>query len=104
MGKKRSLPLCILFSVITCGIYYLYWMAKVTTETNANSKYKTANGLLAIVYTILTGSLYQVYWAYFLCKRVGEMDGESGVLDPLFFQIPGVNVVLAQAAINRKVG
>lgn len=104
MGKNRNVVLCIVFSIITGGIYYLYWQAKVTTETNQYSKYKTADGLMAFIWLILTCGAYYVYWAYMMCKKVNEMDGEGIVLDPFFFQVPGLNVVLAQLAINRKLG
>ena len=26
MGKERSIVLCIIFTIITCGIYGIYWM------------------------------------------------------------------------------
>ena len=30
----RSIPLCIIFSLITCGIYGIYWMIKLNDEVN----------------------------------------------------------------------
>lgn len=29
----RSIPLCIIFSLITCGIYGIYWMIKLNDQT-----------------------------------------------------------------------
>ena len=33
--KKRSIPLAIIFSIITCGIYAIYWMICLNDDINA---------------------------------------------------------------------
>ena len=32
---RRSVPLCVILSIVTCGIYMLYWFVCVTNETDA---------------------------------------------------------------------
>ena len=34
MATKRNIALCIIFSLLTCGIYALYWFVKLTDELN----------------------------------------------------------------------
>ena len=32
--KNRSIPLCIILSIVTCGIYMLYWFVVLTDDLN----------------------------------------------------------------------
>ena len=32
--EKRSIPKAIIYSIITCGIYAIYWMYKLTGEAH----------------------------------------------------------------------
>lgn len=34
MIQPRSVPLCIVLSIITCGLYGLYWFVCLTNEVN----------------------------------------------------------------------
>ena len=71
MAKKRNIIVVIILSLLTCGIYPIILFAKVTNESNAVAKSdKTAGGFLAIVFMILTGGIYGLYWAYKLGKKL----------------------------------
>ena len=37
MTTKRSIALCIILSIVTCGIYGIYWFICVTNDTNVVS-------------------------------------------------------------------
>ncbi len=106
--KKRNIFLCILFSIISFGIYYLYWRCKITTETNnLATNNKSANGFLALVLTAITFGIYGFYWAYKLGNRVGEIEGGNGsgglyVVLTIFAVGAIVIPILAQSAINKK--
>ena len=34
MVRRKSIPLCILLSIVTCGIYGFYWVACLANDTN----------------------------------------------------------------------
>ena len=54
MATNRNIALCIVFSIITCGIYGIYWFIKITDETNSLvSENQTASGGLAFLYSLL---------------------------------------------------
>ncbi len=103
--KHRNVVLAILFSILTCGIYGLYWFACLTNDTNLLSKYKTAGGFGAIVFTVLTCGIYSYYWHYKLGKKVGDIEGGSShgalYLILCLFCLGFVNFILAQCALNR---
>ena len=48
MATNRNIALCIIFSLLTCGIYGLYWFVKLTDELNYNAQTKTAGGKVII--------------------------------------------------------
>lgn len=103
--KKRNVVLCILFSIITVGIYGIYWYVCLTNDTNKLSKYKTAGGVAAIFFTIITVGIYGFYWYFMLGKKVGDFDGGSsnGVLYLILslFGLGFISQILAQGALNR---
>lgn len=69
---KREIALCIVLSIITCGIYGLVWFVLMTNESNNLVEEKTANGVLALLYTILTCGIYSIYWNYKMGKKMYE--------------------------------
>lgn len=100
--KKRSIILAIIFSIITLGIYDLYWFVCLTNDSNEMSPAdKTASGGLAILYTIITCGLYQLYWVYKLGKKVGDSGFLYLILD--FFTLGIVPFLMAQSKINNYV-
>ena len=68
MWKQRNVALGIVFSLITCGIYGLYWLVCLTEDTNAAAGENGTSGVMALIFTIITCGIYGLYWAY----RCGE--------------------------------
>lgn len=105
MIKRRNLFLCILFSIITCGIYVIYWYIVLTNDTNKLAQSKTASGGLAFLFTLITCGIYGIYWHYKLGKKVGEIEGggSHGVLYLILCLIcfGWINFLLAQSALNE---
>ena len=60
--EKRDVALSVILTFITCGLYGLYWMYKLTEEVHALSgKPRTPDGGTVVLYTILTCSFYFYY-------------------------------------------
>ena len=68
MWKQRNVALGIVFSLITCGIYGLYWLVCLTEDTNAAAGENGTSGVMALIFTIISCGIYGLYWAY----RCGE--------------------------------
>lgn len=104
--KRRSVVLAIVFSIITLGIYAIYWFVCLTNDTNKLSRYKTASGGLAVLFTVLTLGIYGIYWSYMLGKKVGDFENETSagilylILDLIGFGI--IAYALAQSALNKR--
>ena len=62
--QERNIALCIILSLVTCGIYGLCWFVCLTDDTNAAANEEGTSGVLALVLTIVTCGIYGLYWAY----------------------------------------
>ena len=105
--KPKSIPLALVLSIVTCGIYAIFWFVSLTNDTNALAATKTAGGWKAILFSILTLGIYTYYWAYKLGEKKDILDGKSsssGVLYLILMLVLPIAVyALAQDAINKAV-
>ena len=69
--EKRNLVVSILLSLVTLGIYWMYWGVKMTDESHiAAGRQTTAAGLPALLYSIITCGIYKLYWYYKMGQTV----------------------------------
>ncbi len=63
--KKRNIPVSILLSVVTCGIYGIIWFLSLhdTATALADPPKKTSSGV-ALLLTLVTCGIYGFFWAY----------------------------------------
>lgn len=69
-GTTRSVFEVIIFSILTCGIYHLYWIYATTNELNDYLRDDDTSGGLVILYSILTCGIYGIYWYYKMGKKI----------------------------------
>lgn len=62
---EKNIVTCVLLTIVTCGIYGLYWFYTLTEDTNrvSNEPNPTSGGL-AILLSIVTCGIYTLYWMY----------------------------------------
>lgn len=73
MLKKRSIGMCIVLSVITLGIYSLFWMVGLANDF-ASKNNEPAQGGKLILLTIITFGIYFLIWNY----KMGDSIEKSG--------------------------
>lgn len=107
--KERSLVTAILLSIITCGLYTIYWQVKVNDEALELANEKGPSGVMVILLSIITCGLYGYFWVYKMgvCsdKMKGNPNGNTGILY-VVIALLGLSIVdlaLTQDAINSKV-
>ncbi|HBA68181.1 MAG TPA: hypothetical protein DCZ40_02335 [Lachnospiraceae bacterium] len=64
MIQQRNIAVCIILSIITCGIYGLYWFVCITNDTNTAANTEGTSGGVALILSIITCNIYGLYWAY----------------------------------------
>lgn len=109
--KKRNIALCIIFTIITFGIYGLFWMAKENDDINQMSgEVNATGGGMVVLLSIVTCGIYALYWYYKMGERTdrikGTPEGSTGLIYLLLsiFGLSIVSVCLIQDTINRGVG
>lgn len=67
---RRSIGLCIVLSIVTCGIYSLYWLYCLAEDIGRVSDPQggTSGGMVLLL-SIVTCGIYMWYWLY----KSGEM-------------------------------
>jgi hypothetical protein len=103
MVKYRNPALVIIFTIITLGIYGIYWIVSTTNELRSMTK-SAPNPwyilwLLVPLVNIFVGFWY--YWRY--CKAIGEIsDFDNVLLFIIWLILWPVAMVIAQIELNKK--
>lgn len=105
----RSIAVAIILSLVTCGIYSIYWMYKINEEINQLADDPTATGGgMVILLSIITCGIYTVYWAYRMGEKNDQIKGVNGssailmlILSLIGLQL--INLALLQDTINRAI-
>ena len=87
--KNRNIALCIVLSIITCGIYGIYWLVCLVDDLNvASGRTGDTSGGMVFLLSLITCGIYGIYWmykagekvAYIKQRNTGEVDSSSSVL------------------------
>ncbi len=79
MIKERNIALCIVFSLITCGIYAIYWFICLTNEVNDAADVEGTSGGMAFLFTMITCGIYSFYWAYRQGEKLEKAKSDKGM-------------------------
>lgn len=71
MREVRSIPLVIILSIVTCGIFMLYWIYVTSKDLNGYLEVSDMNEGLEVVLCALV-PFYIIYWYYKYCKRIAD--------------------------------
>ncbi|MGH4123431.1 MAG: DUF4234 domain-containing protein [Clostridium sp.] len=69
-GITRSVAGLIIFTILTCGIYHMYWMYVTTNEVNQFLCEEDTSGGMVLVFSIITCGIYALYWYYNMGKKL----------------------------------
>ena len=111
MIERRNIAVCIVLTLVTCGIYGIYWIVCLTNDVNTVSgDVNGTSGGMVVLLTIVTCGIYGIYWAYkqgekldFTKNTRGIPSSNSGVLY-LILQIFGFGIIayaLMQNELNK---
>ncbi len=102
----KNIPIAVILSIVTCGIYAWYWLMCITTEaTRANSSEWSTAGGTTVLLCIVTCGLYMHYWNYKMGRAFMSVNGGRDnsilylILGVLGLQI--INLGIMQDDINK---
>ncbi|MBQ9885895.1 MAG: DUF4234 domain-containing protein [Lachnospiraceae bacterium] len=112
--QKKDIAMCVILSIVTCGIYGIYWFVTLTDDVNAASGEQgaTSGGISALL-TIVTCGIYGIYWAYKQGERINKAKQLRGLPDDtntpilyLILYIVGLGIVanaIMQNELNQLI-
>ena len=111
--EKKNIVTCVVLTIITLGIYGLYWIAKINDDIKTLSKDDTMpSGGMVVLLSIITCGIYSIYWAYKMGQLLYKAQKDRKVEDAkdnsilyliieLVFAI--INPILMQNEINKMI-
>ena len=107
--QQRNIVIAVILSIVTCGIYGIYWMIKLNDEINQISgDIQATSGGMVFLFTLITCGIYGWYWMYKMgekCDQMKGVNGNSGILYLILgiFGLGIVNYCLMQDTINKAI-
>lgn len=107
----RNIALCLILTIVTCGIYGIYWFIKIVDDLNvASQSNEDTNGVTVFLLGLVTCGIYSLYWFYKAGEKVNKVRAfngrAAGDLSLLYlflaiFSFGIVNYVLIQSELNN---
>lgn len=79
MVQRRDIALCIVLSIVTCGIYGIYWFICLANDVNTVSGTQDTDGILVFLLTLITCGIYGLYWAYQCGEKIDRVKQSRGI-------------------------
>jgi len=77
IGKTRSPVVVILLSIVTCGIYYIYWLYTIMDDLNKAAGREVMNPIMFTVLSIVCAPI--VYYVFYTVdKSLEEISANEG--------------------------
>lgn len=77
-SRHRNIALCIIFTLITCGIYSIYWMIVLNDDMLDALQEEGTSGGMVFLLSLITCGIYGLYWMYQMGTRVDRLNSRYG--------------------------
>lgn len=77
--QKRNIALYFILTLVTCGIFGIYWFCTLNDDTNKVSGHpEAASGVVALLLSVVTCGIYGLFWMYNMGTRIDEAKAKRG--------------------------
>ena len=109
MIRERNIAVGIILSIITCGLYELYWIVCVADDINFLTRKNDMSGGMILLLGIITCGLFWLYWYYKAGDELSKMDNNGSDLGVvcLILGVVGLGIIsiaLLQNKLNSYAG
>lgn len=73
MYQRRDPAVIIILSIVTCGLYPLYWYWRTSADIQSAHGAPDTDPLLEVALILVTCGIYVVYWWYKYGRKVAEI-------------------------------
>lgn len=113
MIQRKSIALCIVLTLVTCGLYGIYWIITLVNDLNTLTEdAQAASGGVVFLLSLITCDIYWLYWVYKAGGKVDVMRQRRGIISSntgilyLILSFIGLGIIalaLLQNEINESV-
>lgn len=100
MKTERNIAVAIILSIVTCGIYGLYWFVVLSDDVkNYSNDSEMMSGGVALLLTIVTCGIFGIYWAYklgknmFVAQQINNLPATDNSIVYLLLEFFGLGIV-----------
>lgn len=79
MIKERNIAVCIILTIVTCGIYGIYWFICLTDEANNASNSTGTSGGVAFLLSLVTCGIYSLFWMFKQGEKLDSAKSSRGI-------------------------
>ena len=112
--QQRSIAVAIILSIVTCGIYGIYWLITIVNELNeASGSENDTSGAIVFLLGLITCNIYTIYWMYKAGEKVNRVQQNYGAYSDssasilylvlALFGLEIVSLALIQNELNKAV-
>ena len=107
--STRSIVAAIILSLVTCGIYSIYWFIVLTNEFNqASGRTSDTSGGVCFLLNLITCGIYGCYWSYKMGEKRDIVANEKSSSNIIYLALTlfGFSIVvhaLLQDSLNKAV-
>ncbi|MFF2889417.1 DUF4234 domain-containing protein [Paenibacillus sp. NPDC057967] len=110
MIRQRNIALAIILTIVTCGIYGIYWFIVMTDEVGQLSGDPSFTGFKHFLLTLVTCGVWSFVWAYQVTKQIEYAQLQRGfrpsdnALIYILLTLFGLGIVtyaLVQSDVNK---
>jgi len=76
--QNRSIVTSIILSLVTCGLYGIYWLITLQDDSNLVSDDNSTSGVTVFLLTLVTCGIYGFFWEYKMGQRLFQAGQKYG--------------------------
>ncbi len=79
MIQQRNIAVAIILSIVTCGIYSIYWFIVLSDDVGRANNNPNISGGIAFLLNLVTCGIYGIYWSYKMGKEMYAANQKAGI-------------------------
>lgn len=101
--NQRNVVSCILLTIVTCGLYGIYWVYALNNDV-ARMNNDPEDGGTVLLLSLITCGIYYIIWQFKMGDKIDQAGGKNdGVVYLILslFSLSIVSLALMQTEINN---
>ena len=78
-GERREPGLVLLLGILTCHLYYLYWIHQTSRELLEFDGMPDTSPGMEVLLSILTCGLYTIFWDFKTAQKIARIQAKVGL-------------------------